>query len=156
MEHDVWKVIGRHTWQCALVLSLSIVSSGCVFLHSVQLSEVDSKVVLEGKRFEIRISEQGFNLQEGAKLVEVFANTAGQAKGIREASQIIALFQMGPKTGNPVFSDDYSDDLIHQLKLKCPSGRISGLSSIRETSKYPVVSGEIVKLIGYCLEGENT
>jgi hypothetical protein len=154
MEHGVLKLIGRQAWQLALVLSLAMLSSGCVFLHSVQVSEVDSKVVLDGERFEIRISEQGFNLKEGTILVEAFANAAGDAKGIREAAEIIQLFQMGPKTGNPVFRDDYTDDLIHQLKLKCPSGRISGLSSIRETAKYPVVSGEVVRLIGYCLQGE--
>lgn len=154
MEQGVLKLMGRQAWQLALVLSLAILSSGCVFIHSVQVSEVDSKVVLEGKRFEIRMSEQGFNLEEGTALVEAFANSAGNAKGIREASTILQLFQMGPKTGNPVFSDDYTDDLIHELKLKCPSGRVSGLSSIRETAKYPVVSGEVVRLIGYCLQGE--
>ena len=154
MEHGVLKVIGRQAWQIGLVLSLAMLSSGCVFIHSVQVGEVDSKVVREGERFELRISEQGFNLEEGAKLAEAFASSAGTAKGIRDAASIIQLFQMGPKTGNPVFSDDYTDDLIHQLKLKCPSGRISGLSSIRETAKYPVVSGEVVRLIGYCLKGE--
>ena len=154
MEHGVLKVIGRQAWQIGLVLSLAMLSSGCVFIHSVQVSEVDSKVVREGERFEIRISEQGFNLEEGAKLAEAFASSAGNAKGVRDAASIIQLFQMGPKTGNLVFRDDYTDDLIHQLKLKCPSGRISGLSSIRETAKYPVVSGEVVRLIGYCLKGE--
>jgi hypothetical protein len=154
MEQGVLKVINRQAWQLGLVLSLLIPGSGCVFLHSAQMGDVDSKVVLEGERFEIRISEQGFNLQEGAMLVEAFADAAGKAKGIRDAANIIKLFQTGPKTGNPVFSDDYTDDLIHQLKLKCPSGRISGLTSVRETAKYPVVSGEVVRLIGYCLEGD--
>jgi len=76
MEQGVLKVINRQAWQLGLVLSLLIPGSGCVFLHSAQMGDVDSKVVLEGERFEIRISEQGFNLQEGAMLVEAFADAA--------------------------------------------------------------------------------
>jgi hypothetical protein len=136
----------------ALVLSLALLSSGCVFLHSAQVSDVDSEVVLQGQRFEILVSELGINLEEGAQLAEGVARAAGSRTDvISTVNDIIALFQMGPKTGNPVFNDDFSDDIIHQIKLKCPSGRISGLTSVRETAKYPVVSGEIVKLIGYCL-----
>ena len=63
---------------------------------------------------------------------------------------------MGPKTGNPVFDDTYSDALAEML-LKCPSGQISGLVSVRESAHYPIVSGEVIKLVGYCLMdgGEN-
>ncbi len=141
----------RQIWIGAAALCVSLLSSGCVFLHSAQVSDVDSEVVLQGQRFEIRLSELGFNLEEGTQLAAGIAESAGRSDAVKTAGDIIALFQMGPKTGNPVFSDDYTDDLIHQLKLKCPSGRISGLTSVRETAKYPVVSGEIVKLIGYCL-----
>ena len=138
-------------WIGAVALCLSLLSSGCVFLHSAQVGEVDSEVVLQGERFEIRLSEIGFNLEEGTQIAQSIARSGGKSDTLRTISDIIALFQMGPRTGNPVFRDDYSDDLITQIKLRCPSGRISGLTSIRETAKYPVVSGEIVKLIGYCL-----
>ena len=134
------------------ILGLTLLSTGCVYLHSAQVSDVDSEVVLQGQRFEIRVSEVGFNVEESAQLAASVAKAAGRSsEGIEAISGIIQLFQVGPKTGNPVFSDDYSDDLIHQLKSKCPSGRVSGLTSVRETAKYPVVSGEVVKLIGYCL-----
>ena len=113
---------------------------------------VIARIDRHGQRFEILLSEMGVNLEEGTQIAAGIAESAGgKSEGVNTAGSIIALFQMGPKTGNPVFSDDFSDDLIHQLKLKCPSGRISGLTSVRETAKYPVVSGEIVKLIGYCL-----
>ena len=62
---------------------------------------------------------------------------------------IIAL-QTGPKTGKPVFTEKYSDKIIHELRTECPSGRITGLTMVRETAEYPVVSGEIVKVVGYC------
>ena len=152
MEFHMMGMNHQQFWIGATALCLSLLSSGCVFLHSAQVSEVDSEVVLQGQRFEILLSEMGVNLEEGTQIAAGIAESAGgKSEGVNTAGSIIALFQMGPKTGNPVFSDDFSDDLIHQLKLKCPSGRISGLTSVRETAKYPVVSGEIVKLIGYCL-----
>ena len=145
----------QYGWVILTVLTTGLSNTGCVYLHSAQVGDVDSEIVSHGQRFEIRVSEGGFNLQEGTQLAASMAKAAGRSSDtIESVSGIIQLFQVGPKTGNPVFTDDYSDDLIHQLKLKCPSGRISGLTSVRETAKYPVVSGEVVKLIGYCLKGD--
>ena len=76
------------------------------------------------------------------------------SKQVGAVQDIVKMFQMGPRTGNPVFDDAYSDRLITLLQRQCPSGRISGLISIREAAKYPVVSGELVKLVGYCLRGK--
>ena len=49
------------------------------------------------------------------------------------------------------FNDKYADQLARDIYKRCPSGRITGLLAIREMNKYPVVSGEIIKVKGYCL-----
>ena len=109
-------------------------------------------MVLEGERFEVLVSELGVDIEGALELAKVAAQLAGASKEESQAADIIKLFQMGPRTGNPVFDDTYSDPMMKLLKARCPSGRISGLTSIRETASYPLVSGEIVKLTGYCMK----
>ena len=141
----------RHTrsgiW---LVTGLMVCLLGCSSLHSTQVGNIDSQTVLNGKRFEILLSETGVNLKEAAEIVTAVAG-ADKGKEAGVISDIIALFQMGPRTGNPVFDDAFSDDLMTRLRFRCPSGRITGLNSIREATKYPVISGEIIKLTGFCV-----
>ncbi len=126
--------------------------SGCTFLHHHQISEVDSQVVREGRRFEVLISETGVNIQEAVGIAKNLGNHSKTNKDIGKAGDIIGLFQMGPRTGNQVYTDAFSDSLVDQVLSRCPHGRISGLSFTRESAKYPVVSGEIVKVIGYCYD----
>jgi len=131
-------------------LLVLLLSSGCSIMHHAQLSEVDSRIVFKGKRFEILVSELGVNFKEVGDLAQGLtqhSKTGGDLKKLQEA---ISLFQMGPRTGNSVFDDKYADKIFRLLKQKCPSGKMSGITSIRETAKYPLVSGEIVKIIGYC------
>ncbi|MCY4643832.1 MAG: hypothetical protein OXB88_04385 [Bacteriovoracales bacterium] len=119
-------------------------------MHHVQVGEVDSKTVLKGRRFEILVSGIGFNLDEATDIGKgIFHKDQEAFENIKD---LISAFQMGPRTGNPVFSVAYTDKIFGSLKKECPSGDISGLTSVRETAKYPVVSGEIIKIIGYCLE----
>ena len=74
-----------------------------------------------------------------------------RAQHVDTAEAIIALTQMGPKTGDPTFSDDWADDAAQKVLLRCPTGRITGLTALRETMDYPVISGEIVTIKGYCI-----
>lgn len=134
---------------CAMALG-----PGCAVLHSAQVGDIDSQTVMEGKRFEIRLAELGVDLEEVGKL----ANNAGKSLKREEETnavvEIIKMSNMGPSTGYPVFDVAYSDALIDRIKEACPSGRVSGLVSVRESADYGLVSGEIVKLIGYCAKGE--
>lgn len=125
--------------------------SGCTILHKTQIGEIDSKAISHGQRFEILLSETGVNLKEAAQIARAFTNSSQTSNQIKEVEEFISYFQMGPRTGNMVFNDRYADAVPQILLTKCPSGRISNLMCIRETAKYPVVSGEIVKIIGYCL-----
>jgi hypothetical protein len=123
----------------------------CAQLHHVQIGEIVSHPDYIHKPFDIKISETGVNVQEAAELSKVFLKNQSDQDAADSLAGLIALFQMGPITGNPVYVKDYAKNLLQELYEKCPSGRITGLTSIRETRKYPVVSGEIVKVTGYCL-----
>lgn len=120
----------------------------CAILHHVQLGDVDDRGG-RGAPFDIKVNETGINLGEAVKIASAFA---GKADGRRmgEAESIISMFQMGPRTGNHVYNDAYAEGLLRAIYDRCPSGRVTGLVAIRETRKYPVISGEIVKILGYC------
>jgi hypothetical protein len=122
----------------------------CAQLHHVQVGEIVSHSGFVKKPFDIKISETGINLDEAADVSKFFLNKKSDkdAEGI---ARMIGLFQMGPRTGNTVYNKNYANNLIQIIYEKCPSGKVTGLMSIRESRKYPVISGEIVKLTGYCL-----
>ena len=132
-------------------LLLLLMSSGCAVMHSTQLGDIDADTVMSSKPFEIKLAAVGFDAQEAAETAAAIAELSGKSGDtFSTVGDIIALFQMGPKTGKPVFTEKYSDKIIHELRTTSPSGRITGLTMVRETADYPVVSGEIVKVVGYC------
>lgn len=117
------------------------------------MDSIDSETVLKGQKFEIIVSETGVNLQEATDAAKLFTSNKSTSDGLQQINDILGLFQMGPRTGNMVFSEKYADSLMRAIRLKCPSGQLSGMTSIRETAKYPVVSGEIIRITGYCEKG---
>ncbi|NJL25858.1 MAG: hypothetical protein HC902_12270 [Calothrix sp. SM1_5_4] len=129
---------------------LLLLATGCAQLHHVQIGEIDNRPGYVKKPFDIKISETGVNLEEAAGVARAVLDEKGK-EAAQNVAAVIGLFQMGPRTGNPVYVKDYAKNLIQQIYEKCPSGNVTGLTSIRETRKYPVVSGEIVKVTGYCL-----
>ena len=127
--------------------------SSCAYVHHTQISDVVTPKGYQVVPFEILISETGFNLDEAGMAAGAMIRDQQFAENLETLAFIVSLFQMGPRTGNPVWSgDQYADGTFYGLYEKCPSGNITGLQSIRETNKYPVVSGEIVKIRGYCLQ----
>lgn len=128
-----------------LVLLLWLLPS-CVVLHSAQLGEIDNRRQYKKKRFVLEVSELGVNVKNTARLA---SRSVGD--GAHKLGQIIALFQFGPKTGNPVYDEDYARNLFYQIRKICPSGRVTGLRSVRESRSFHVLSGEIVRVAGYCL-----
>jgi hypothetical protein len=137
-----------------LLISLMVLASGCAVLHRVNIASIDSKTVLEGHKFEVFASEVGVNVNETADTAKVFTGSKKTQDDIEAIKNLINLFQMGPRTGNPIYNQFYADKLATHVMAKCPSGKISGLMSIRETADYKVASGEIVKITGYCLTGK--
>ncbi len=126
--------------------------SGCAVLHHAQVGDIDNSAGFNLRPFDLKVSETGVDF-EGAKNIAKALTKDKKAKDALESIHtIMSLFQQGPRTGNPVFSDAYAKNLVNDLYQACPSGRITGLTSIRESRKYPVISGEIVKIKGYCME----
>ena len=126
----------------------------CAYVHHVQVGEIESRKGAVLIPFDIKISETGINLQEAASIANSMTNDQKTSSQLQTLKDMIALFQMGPKTGNPVYNDTYTDRLAYLIYEKCPSGEITGLINIRETAKYPVISGEIVRLQGYCIQDQ--
>ncbi len=134
-----------------LFIFLSLFSS-CAVLHHVQLGELDNTNPIKLDSFEIKVSETGINLDEAADIAKAISRSKKADESIERVQSIIALFQMGPKTGNPVYDDTYAENVITLIHDECPSGKITGLTTIRETRKYPVISGEIIKVKGFCIK----
>jgi hypothetical protein len=136
-------------------LVLTLLSSGCAVLHHCQVGEIDAREPEQMLSFEIKVSETGVNIEEAGDIARgVARNNPKAQKQLDQVQAIVGMFQMGPRTGNPVYSDQFARNLGEMIRDKCKSGRVTGLTSIREMRKYPVISGEIVKVRGYCIAGE--
>ncbi|SMF58253.1 hypothetical protein [Pseudobacteriovorax antillogorgiicola] len=133
----------------AFVLTTYLLS-GCANLHHIQIGEIDNRRGLKRERFELKVSETGINLDEAADIAKTFASKSDN-ENIEAIRGFVALFQQGPRTGNPIYFSEYARNFYKEIYQACPRGLISGLNSIRETRKYPVISGEIIKITGYCL-----
>ena len=123
---------------------------GCAVLHHVQVGDIDNRNGIAYRPFDLKVSEAGVNLDEAGDIAKAMSRSKGANKDIDNAMAIVGLFQMGPRTGNPVFNEGYAKNIVNDLYKECPSGRITNLVSIREMRKYPVISGEIVKITGSC------
>jgi hypothetical protein len=135
----------RHT----AVVGLSIFISGCAILHHVQVGSIDNRtsdaVLIP---FEIKMSETGISTEEIGKIARATKSRGGD--DVAGAAGILSLFQMGPKTGNLTYNENYAKNLVYEIHQRCPSGQVTGLMSVREMRKYPAISGEIVKVTGFC------
>ncbi len=132
------------------VISLNVIllSCGCAVLHHVQVGQIDNRSEKVQIPFEILMSEVGVSTEEIGRLARATKSSGGE--NIAGVAEIISLFQMGPRTGNPTYNPKFAEKMIYEIFQKCPSGDVTGLVSIREMRKYPVVSGEIVKVTGFC------
>jgi len=99
-----------------LLLGIALgLSTGCAILHQFQLSSIDSNTVLNGQKFEIIVSETGVNLQEATDAAKLFTQNQGTRDQMQEIQNFIALFQMGPRTGNMVFNEKYADSIMRAI-----------------------------------------
>ncbi len=135
-----------------LGISAAILLSSCAVLHHIQVGDIDNRKG-QGKRFEILYNETGVNFDEAASIGKGMTRSKKAQEDIEFVRFLIEISNMGPRTGNPTFNDTYSDGLLADILKECPSGLVTGVTSIREMNKYPVISGEIVKVTGYCMSG---
>ena len=126
----------------------------CAEMYHTQVGDIDNRNVdgtsYTGQRFEVKVSDIGVNVEGAGEISKAIFSNHHDEENIDDIATIIELFQVGPTTGNGVYNDKYAESILAVLHQKCPSGRISGLTSIRENRKYPAISGEIVKIVGYC------
>ena len=127
-------------------LLLIMLLPSCAYVYQVQVGDIDDGEFFDPTPFVIRVSETGVNLEEVGAIAQALGSDSG-----KEGAEFLKMFQMGPTTGNPVYNERYAEDLLLLIKQKCPDGRVSGLTSIREQRKYPAISGEIIKIDGNCL-----
>lgn len=137
-------------------VALILCATGCAVLHHVQIGDIDNLKGLQRRPFEIKVSETGVNIKEVGNVAKAISRSKKRNKDIDDALGFIGLFQMGPRTGQPVFDDSYAKNILIDLYRECPSGKITNLTSIREMRKYPVISGEIVKITGTCTTNKAT
>lgn len=135
----------------SLCLILVMWNSACAVHHHIQIGTIDNR--FQGKTeehipFEIMVSEKGVSLEDIKTIGKVVGGDVGDSGS--KAAEFLGYFQMGPRTGNPVYNLHYAENLQQEIFKKCPSGKVTNLVSYRETMKYPVISGEIVKIRGVC------
>jgi hypothetical protein len=115
-------------------------------VHHVQFGDIDNTKGYKQVPIDVKVSETGVSLDDAKMIAGALGSSAGQ-----ENLKILGYFQMGPRTGNPVYVKNYTHSIATSVEDQCKSGRVTGLQSIRETRKYPVISGEIVRVTGYCM-----
>jgi hypothetical protein len=125
-----------------------VILNGCAVVHHVQVGDIDDRENVE--RFEVMLSETTISLPEATRIAGAFSRNQSTRAKYGKLANYIKLFQMGPSTGLGVFDEKYAEQLLTLITRICPNGKISGLTSIREMRRYPAISGEIVKVSGYC------
>jgi hypothetical protein len=129
-----------------ILVAICLVGASCAVLHRVDIGDIDDTRE-NSTPFEIKVSEVGVNLDDARSIAR---HVAPKGKG-DDIMKTLQMFQMGPKTGNSVYVENYAEKLVYSINEKCPGGKITGLTTVRETRKYPVISGEIIKISGFCI-----
>lgn len=134
----------------APLLSIALLGTACAHMHHYQLGDIDAS---EGRLepFTVRVDETGFDVQEALEIAKHTSTSGAGRERVSDAQAVLALFQVGPSTGDATFRDDWADGVLAKVLERCPSGRMTGVSVVRESADYPVVSGEIVTIKGYCV-----
>ena len=130
-------------------LSLLLIG-GCSQLHHVQVSNIDQS---RGKLtpFTVQVNELGFDAAQTVQIGADVAKSASTSEDLEFIAFILAISNFGPKTGNPVYNDNYAEQILVEVVKACPSRKITGLTSIREATNIGPVSGEVVRINGYCI-----
>ena len=91
-------------------------TTSCAIMHHAQIGEIDD-TGKKGKPFVIKISETGINIDEAASI----ATAVSGNEESQELADALAMFQMGPTTGNKVFNEKMKSILAIFGSLKAIS-----------------------------------
>ena len=112
---------------------LSIIALiGCTRVHHVHIGAIDH--TQRGLPIEVVIDSIGVDAAQVARTVESITQR-GQKKSDK-LSDTIALFQMGPKTGAPVYDPHWGERLMRELHQKCPSAKLRNIHTQRLSTDY--------------------
>mgnify|MGYP000019376608 FL=1 len=133
------------------ILGLSfLLVGGCSQLHHVHIGDIDqSQGTLTP--FTIKVNEFGFDAAKVAEISSEVAKSSSTSEDLELVAFILAVSNFGPKTGNPVYNDAYADKVLSEVIKVCPSKKLTGLTSVREATNVGPVSGEVVRINGYCI-----
>ena len=141
-------------WIARLVFSgaifMTLACGGCASLHHYELADIDNSK--KARAFEIQLDETGVDAEQAMRLAKLAAADRKTKERLSSAENVWALTHVGYTTGKATFSDDWADGLLARILERCPSGHVTGLNVQRESADYPVVSGEIVTVKGFCVE----
>ncbi|MCL9782297.1 hypothetical protein M9194_12755 [Vibrio sp. S4M6] len=136
-------------------LALSVISSvflcSCSQLYHVQLGEID-QTQGELAPFSVKVNEFGLDVSTTARIGSSVATSEAASENMQDFGEIFALMNLGPTTGNAVWNSHFADKIMQLVKAQCPGQKITGLTSVRESSDYGTISGEIVRVDGYCIK----
>ena len=137
-----------------VLVCISMGLGACASLHHVQIGEIDSTSSAGARsvRFELMESATGVNVREAGEIAKGLSRSAQVDRASNALSDIYEMLTFGPRTGEVVFNDTFPNSLPARVSATCKAGKVSGLLVVRETNKYPVVSGEIVRVTGYCID----
>ena len=131
---------------------LAIMQNSCAVLFKVQLSDIDGPAA-KGHIISVKASETTVDLAEVASISKNLGRST-KSKGLGQAGEgidtYLALFQMGPKTGAPVYNEFYVRSVTEDLVAQCKNGRLTNIISVREAREYPVIKGQIVRIDALC------
>jgi len=132
-----------------IALFLVVALAGCARLDHFQMGTID-QTQGETHPVSVRLSETGI---EAAAIAEVASRSAkGQtANQLGDLAAVLAMLNMGPRTGNPVYDDTYAEKIQDYLLVQCPSGKLTAIRAIREARSAGPVSGEIVGVEAECI-----
>ena len=131
------------------VMFLILICSGCARLDHVQIGDIDQSQG-ELKPISVKVSDTGFDAAEIAAIGSEL--TRGDAQeGLGDLATILALINLGPSTGNPVYNDRYAENILMQLHQQCLMGKITAIRNVREGLSYGPVSGEVIRIDADCI-----
>jgi hypothetical protein len=137
-----------------LVLTPLLLFVSCASLHSYQVGEIDSS---RGNLVPVELKQNslGVNVSDATGIAKALTTNRDVRKGADTVNDVWKFLTFGPKTGEVTFTDSYADEGLAGLLALCPTKRLTGINVIRETNKYPVISGEIVRLRAFCVHTQS-
>ena len=116
----------------------------------MQIGAIDNTVA--GVPINVVITDIGVDAAKVARRMEQIVQFNKKKKN-NTVSNAISMFQVGPKTGAPVYDEHWGEHLLKELHLKCPSGRLKNVHSRRLSTDYgdTGVTKEIVVVDAICL-----